>query len=311
MKSLFLPIAFFAFSLFASAQEDLAKRMEDAIALMRSSGQAQPQVLVPMLTSCAEGYIQKKEFKTALERVDEALVLARQHDIDPFSTFFTASKILNTIDDELATQFLQRQLEVPNASKQYKKGVLKALDMHLAINGDQKLAIQAGYQLWSITKEESPGTEEEFWAKFKFGNLCLSGKLFDVAMPTLKEARTMAVEMKRPDLAAHCSRAFGSALAAEGQYEQALGLFQEVVVFTEGSQYEEAMMSSELGNVATVQLQLNQLDSAKATIRKMQSLARNEIEEGIAASMLAAVELKRALAKAGLKGPNLKDAIVA
>lgn len=311
VKSFWLLVIVTPLTFTAFAQEDLAKRMEDAIALMRSSGQAQPQVLVPMLTSCAEGYIQKKDFRTALARVEEALALALEHDIDPMSTFFTTSKILNTVDDELATQFLQKQLEAPNASNQYKKGVLKALDLHLALNGDQKLAIQAGYQLWSITKEESPGTEEEFWAKFKFGNHCLTGKLFDVAMPTLKEARTMALEMQRPDLAAHCSRAFGFALAAEGEYEQALELFEEVAVFTQGSQNQEAMLGFELGNVATVQLQLDQLDAAEATITKMQSLARNEIEEGISASMLAALELKRVLAKAGRRNPDLSDAIVA
>ena len=63
-------VALLAFTLSPStslrAQEDLAERMENAIKLMRSTGNAEPRVISMMLMSCAEGYIQKDDFDTAI-----------------------------------------------------------------------------------------------------------------------------------------------------------------------------------------------------------------------------------------------------
>ncbi|MDF1858800.1 MAG: hypothetical protein P1U87_01225 [Verrucomicrobiales bacterium] len=68
---------------FARGQDHLARRMEDAIALLRSSGQAEPGSIAMMPASAAEGYIRKGGFETALARVEESLVLSRKHDLDP------------------------------------------------------------------------------------------------------------------------------------------------------------------------------------------------------------------------------------
>lgn len=280
---------------FARGEEDLAKRMEDAIALLRSSGQAEPSSIAMMLASAAEGYIQKGDFETALARVEESLILSRKHDLDPTMAFFTASKILNQTDDEVATAFLVRELQAPGTTNQYKKGVLKALDLHLAVNGDQKLAIQAGYELWQITKAENPESEEEFWALFKYGNHCLTGKLYDLAGPALKDARTMALKLGKPDLAANCSRSLGFALSASGNQEEALKLFQEALEFVRASP-DQIMLGFELQNIGSTQIQLNQLDEAEKTIAEALPAARNDFERGIVKAMSTALELKRALA---------------
>ncbi|MEM6916837.1 MAG: hypothetical protein AAF491_09755, partial [Verrucomicrobiota bacterium] len=155
-----LGLAFFGSPL--PAEEDLAERMENAMASIRAAGADDPRSLAFMLNSAAEGYIQRGDFETALERIKESLRLCLEHGIDPASSFITASKILGHADQDEATEFLIGQLQAEGASPQYKKGVLTALNMHLSIMGDAKLAIQAAWEKWEITKAESPSTQEEF-----------------------------------------------------------------------------------------------------------------------------------------------------
>ncbi len=289
------------------SQEGLAQQMEDAIKLLRSTGTAEPRSIAMMLSSCAEGYIQINDFDTALARVQESLALSREHDLDPTMAFFTASKILNKADDEAATNFLLTELKAPGASVTYKKGVLKALDLHLAVNGNQKLAVEASYELLQITKAENPGSEEEFWARFKFGSSCLALKLYDLAGPALKEARAMALKMNRPDLAVNCSRSLGYALAADGNHEEALKLFEEGIQFVRASP-DKLMLGFELQNLASNLIQLNRLEEAEKNITEAEGLARTDYEKGLLLSLRSAIALKRALAAGGGK-PDLSEVI--
>ncbi|MDF1825941.1 MAG: CHAT domain-containing protein [Verrucomicrobiales bacterium] len=280
------------------AQEDLAERMENAIKMLEDAGQAEPQTIAMMLTSAAEGYIQKGDFKTALARAERALQLSREHDLDPMMAFMTASKILNKTDDEVATGFLIRELQAPGSSNQYKKGVLKALDIHLAINGDQKLALQAAFELWKITHADSPGTDEEFWALWKYGNHCLTGKLYDLAGPALKDARALALEMGKPDLAANASRSLGMALMSLGKYEDARKLYEETLTLARATP-NNPMLRFELQNFATLLLQMGELDEAEKMLEETEALSSNDFEVGIVKDLQNAIQLRRALSEGG------------
>ena len=302
-----LPIlAFFLTFSAVHAQEDLAERMENAMKLLEQSGQAEPRTIAMMLTSAAEGYIQKGDFETALKRVERALQLSRANDLDPMMAFVTASKILNQTDDEVATGFLIRELQAPGTSNQYKKGVLKALDMHLAINGDQKLATQAAFELWEITKADAPGTEEEFWALWKYGNHCLTGKLYDLAGPALKDARTMALKLGKPDLAANASRSLGMALMSLGNYEEARKLYEETLTLARATP-DNPLLRFELQNYASLLLQMEEFDDAEKAIDEMEGLSKNEYELGIAKDLRTTLLLKRTFAAGG--EPDLSKVI--
>ncbi|MEM1443163.1 MAG: hypothetical protein AAGF67_12530, partial [Verrucomicrobiota bacterium] len=115
-----LAVSLFSFSL--QAQEDLAERMENAMATLKAAGADEPQAIALMLNSAAEGYIQRGDFETALERIRESLRLCLEHDIDPASPFITASRILGHADEDEATEFLVGQLQTKGASPKYKKG---------------------------------------------------------------------------------------------------------------------------------------------------------------------------------------------
>lgn len=282
----------------ATAQEDLAERMENALKMLEKAGQAEPRTVAMMLTSAAEGYIQKGDFDTALKRVERALQLCREHDLDPMTAFFTASKILNKTDDEVATGFLIRELKAPGATNTYKKGVLKALDMHLAINGDQKLATQGAFELWQITKADNPGTEEEFWALWKYGNHCLTGKLYDLAGPALKDARKLALDLGKPDLAANASRSLGMALMVLGNYDEARKLYEETLTLARATP-NNPLLRFEVQNYASLLLQMGEFDEAEKMIDETEALSTNDYEKGIAKDLRTGLTLKRALAAGG------------
>ncbi|MEM9016592.1 MAG: CHAT domain-containing protein [Verrucomicrobiota bacterium] len=292
-----------------AAEEDLAERMENAIALLRKSGSDEPQAIALMLNSAAEGYIQRGDFETALVRVQESLRLCREHGVDPTSPFITASKILTQSDDELATNFLLGELTAEGASTQYKKGVLSALDMHLALTGNLKLAVQAAWEKWQITKAENPGTEEEFWDMFKYGTHAINNQLYDVAGPIMREAQILAIQLGKPDLAANCSRALAGVLLAENRLEEALKLYDEGIAFHRNSKDPTAasFLGFDLQTKANVLMQLDRLNEAEEAIDEGSKLAKNEIEKGFYFALQAALAMKRELAKGG--EPDLSDAI--
>jgi len=280
------------------AQENLAERMETAIAQLRAAGQDDPRTIALMLNSCAEGYIREGDLETAFARIRESLILCREHDVDPTASFFTASKILSQSDDEAATGFLIAELNAPGASVLYRKGVLKALQTHLAIHGDQKLQIQVSYELLQLTSEENPGTEEEFWALFTFGNHCLSGKLYDQAAPALKRAQELSAELGKPELAAHCVRAIGFTLMAQGQLEEALPYFEKEVELNRADP-QKLFTGFALRNLANTQIQLGKLDEAEVSLEEASGLARDAMDKAFILSMESAIAFRRAFAADG------------
>jgi tetratricopeptide (TPR) repeat protein len=284
-----------------SAQEpDLAAQMEKAIALLESSGTADsdPESLSMMLNACAEGYIQRGDFAKALERVQRSLDLCRKHGFDSMTSFFTASKILSQIDDEEATDFMIGELQAPGVAPAYKKGLLKALEMHLGLRGDPKLAVLASYELWQMHHAESPDSETEFWALFQYGNHCLANRIFDNAATALTGARDLALRIGKPELAANCSRSLATALLSAGDPEESLKLSQEAVEFRRAAN-DRLFLGYDLRSLAEVQLLLNRFADARKLLDEAGTFAQTDFEKGILGGLAASLLLKQSLVEAG------------
>lgn len=278
------------------AEEDLADRMDNALKQLRSVGQADPRTTASMLNSAAEGYILRGDFDTAFQRVTESLAICKENDFPNVSTsaFLTASKILNKIDDEKATQFLLGELKAEGVGTGYQRGVLKALNIHLAINGNQKLAIEGAHALLQIEKAENPNTDAHFWALLQFGQHCYTGRLFDLALPALTESRDMALKMNRPDLAAHSLQFLGFALAAEGKTEEARKLQQQELQLRRQAG-EETSLRFCLQNLATTQIQSGEYEEAAATLKEAESLAKDDFSRTFIIATKGALLAKQAI----------------
>ncbi|MBL9159919.1 MAG: CHAT domain-containing protein [Verrucomicrobiales bacterium] len=280
-----------------SAQDDLAAQMEKAIATLKGAG-GDPESLSMMYNACAEGYIQRGDFKTALERSRASLALCREHGLDSMSSFFTFSKILSQVDDEAATSVMVSELEAPDTAPAYRKGLLKALEMHVGLRGDPKLAVLTSYELWKMQRAEKPGSEEEFWALFNYGNHCLTNKLHDEAVPAITEARELALKIGKPELAANCSRSLAMALLQVGRLEDSVNLTREAIDFIRQGQ-DQMFLGYELRNLATSLLRVGQLDEAAAALAEALTLSKHDLETGELQSIEAALLLKRAFAAGG------------
>ncbi|MEM6917062.1 MAG: CHAT domain-containing tetratricopeptide repeat protein, partial [Verrucomicrobiota bacterium] len=167
--------------------------------------------------------------------------------------------------------------------------------------GDAKLSVQVAWEKWEITKAESPGTQEEFWDMFNFGNHALNAGLYDVAGPVMKDARLLAIQLGKPDLAANCSRALAGVFLAEGEYEEALNLYEEAILFLRQSpeEYSSALLSFDLQVKAGVLMQLDRLEEAEELLDEGETLIRNELDKALYLSLRAAIAMKRELAKEG------------
>lgn len=280
-----------------SAQDDLAAQMEKAIATLKGAG-GDPESLSMMYNACAEGYIQRGDFKTALERSRASLALCREHGLDSMSSFFTFSKIISQVDDEAATSMMIGELEAPDTSPAYRKGLLKALEMHVGLRGDPKLAVLTSYELWKMQRAEKPGSEEEFWALFNYGNHCLTNKLHDEAVPAITEARELALKIGKPELAANCSRSLAMALLQVGRLEDSVNLTREAIDFIRQGQ-DQMFLGYELRNLATSLLRVGRLDEAAAALTEALTLSKHDLETGELQSIEAALLLKRAFAAGG------------
>lgn len=287
----------------APAQEpDLAAQMEKTIATLEQSGSADPESLAMIYNSCAEGYIQRGDFETALERVKTSLALCRKHGLDSMTSFFTASKILSQVDEDEATEFMIAELQAPGAAPAFKKGLLKALEMHLGLRGNLKLAVLASYELWQMQKAESPDSEAEFWALFQYGNNCLANRIYDNAGKALTDAREMALKMGKPDLAANCSKALAMALQASGELEEALKLTEEAIAFRRASN-DKLFIGNDLLGLAELQLILNRFDEAEASLKEARPFAKTDFETGIHESYAAIHALKKSYAQGAVDFP--------
>ncbi|MEM7697075.1 MAG: CHAT domain-containing tetratricopeptide repeat protein [Verrucomicrobiota bacterium] len=290
---------------------DLADDMEKAIANLRSAGLDQPEAIAGMLTSAAEGYIQRGDMETALERVSEALDIARSSGNANVATssLFTLSKILTAADDEIARDFMIRELQLAGDNVEYKKALLKVLDMHLQMVGDVKLAVQASYDLWQIHLAENPGSSDEIWAQMKFGENCRTAKMYDLAVPALQEAREKALKLGDEELAGHCTRALALAFQIEKQYDEALRLYSEVVELSRQSD-QKLFLGYSLQTLADIQTALGQLDEAEATAQEALGMAEQNAVRATVSQILAGIDLKRAIATGAAGGDlELSDSI--
>jgi len=276
------------------AQDDLAAQMEKAIATLEGAG-GDPESLSMIYNACAEGYIERGDFKTALARSRTSLGLCRQHGLDSMSSFFTFSKILSEVDDEAATRTMLSELEAPGTAPAYRKGLLKALEMHVGLRGDPRLAVLTSYELWKIQRAEKPGGEEEFWALFSYGNHCLTNQLHDEGLPAMFEARDLALEIGKTELAANCSRALATALLQVGRLEESLNLTREAIDFIRRGK-DQMFLGFELRNLTQSLLRVGRIDEAAASLAEATTLAIQDLEVGDLQSLEAVLLLKRALA---------------
>lgn len=207
-----------------AAGQDLAAEMDGAIKLMRDSGNDDPAIISAMLSSSAQGYLMRKDYRTAMARVAESLQLARKANImsETQTQLALAGNILSrSKDDDANKKFLLMLLQEAGDDVAFKKLLLNTLGNKAMYSGDLVFSMIVQQERADMVAKDAPGSLEEARALLDFGQVCVLGRLFGAAGPALRRAEALAIKHDDWVTASSANYQLGSALFREGAYKDA------------------------------------------------------------------------------------------
>tara|TARA_R110002049_G_scaffold4601_2_gene31721 strand:+ start:2487 stop:4985 length:2499 start_codon:yes stop_codon:yes gene_type:complete len=199
--------------------------LDAAIPMIRQSGDQ--RALIGALSGAAMQHMQAGRGQLAADRVDEAIALCREtNDASMLSTpLMVATQILGTLDGNAPKEFLTSLLSESSGNAKIESQIMKQLGQHLLQSGDLVLAIQVFHDFVDTLESDAGGDTELAWAKWQFGQACMLGKMYDLGVPALKQARTLAIKAGDKTLASQCDGAIGNACLRSREFETAVEFF--------------------------------------------------------------------------------------
>ncbi len=280
----------------AAQNQDPAQGIENAIAMLNNSGQAEPRTMAAMYSSAAQLHLQSGNVDRALERVKQALKICRQNSFPNVtqSTMLIAGNIIGKADDEAASRFLTEQIDAPDATEEFRKSALKILGQQLITSGNLVSALRIQNQRLKIIQKDAPGTVAEAQALLDFGRNCMTARIFDLAMPTLQKAKALSKKLNQPELVAQVSFTVGAALLGEGQATQA-----ENVLMTqlEESPHERLLTPGIRIVLARTQVTLGKFDAARKTLARLAKDFAGTPQAAVGQAMLPIIDFAETVGK--------------
>lgn len=280
--------------------------------MMAQSGQPlEPRVMVGMYTSAAQLHLMAGKTDRAIERIDQALDLCRQHELGQSAeyTLMTAGNILGKLDEDAASAFLAAQFKAGGENRSFQTSALKIFGQQLIGSGKLVPAIRVQHDYVKLVQTDSPESIDEIEALLTYGQSCLAAKIFDLGTPALKRAKQLAEKLNQPELVARTSFQFGVGLIGAGEYKLARDILmgQAKQSLAVG---EDLMLPSVLTSLARAQIRLEEFDEAKETIAILQTKFAGTISDGIAQGFLATIHLAETLKNPNLDATGKKAAIL-
>jgi len=111
-----------------------------------------------MLSAAAQGYLKKKDYKTALNRVKESIGICFENDFTSELGYplQLATQILDKSDDAAGKKFLIALLKESGDKIKSKKTILDVLGKQLLYGGDLVFSMTVFREKWRIVKKENP-----------------------------------------------------------------------------------------------------------------------------------------------------------
>ncbi len=296
----------------SARQEDIGKRMEDAIKLMENSGAAvEPSAMYSLFVAAANGHAMNKDYEKALGRLDQAFdiyINGKMYGQGQF-LFTVAKQVLANLDDEVASKYFLGKLQAAGSDKRLKKELLDSMASQFAETGNLVLAIQTRYELLGLVQEANPGGEEEVKALDRFVTACVAGRLFDLAIPAIKRGNVLAQKLDRPDLGKSFTKAIMEITRLTGETEIAEAAILKTIKLLNatkldlrvpaGSNREMALatINSELATayqeLIFLQIKSGQLEEAEKTIQFAKEIATDDVSKAMTSKIQGTIELIR------------------
>lgn len=257
----------------AFAQNNSAALVENAIKMLKSSGApVEATTMAQMYSSAAQLHLNDGNQEQAVARITQALDMCRDQNLDAATplALIVAALVMKKMDTDLAAEFLQSQLNHPNASDTYKKEVQKALGQQLARSGSLVKSIQMSGAAVDSVRKEAPGTIEEAEALLAHGQNCMTAKLFDLGLPPLKEARVLGAKLNRPDISDRAAFQFAMGLVRVDKDKEARDVLVDQIQSIRNSGNLLMLPTMQMA-LARLQIKLGNFDTATQTIETLAS----------------------------------------
>ena len=251
-----------------SAQAPGGVQMDEQIESMKANGlEGDPALMANMYTIAAQMYLMEGNQEKAVERIEHALQMCRDQKLDGSTdgALMIASMVMKKMDPDGASEFLEGQLNHPNASDAYKKAVRKMLGQQLEIEGDLVSSITTAKAALDVALNESPGSVEEAEAQLYYGDKCLTSKLFDLGLPALQRTMELGEKLNRTDLSDRAAQLAAMGFTAIDKDEEANKILVKQIASMR-KRGEVQTLPSLQTSLARAQIRLGEFAAATETI---------------------------------------------
>lgn len=294
----------------ASAQDS---QLDPVIRTIRKSGDL--SALPALLSGSASQHLTAGRVDRAAEQIDEAidLIIKSKSQGEFQGILMIAGNVLGKLDGDRTKTFFNGLLVRAKESPKLRVAILETLGQRLLQSGDVIGAITVFQKAHQEISQSEPGSEAAFWIAFHYGQACVNGKLFDIGIPVLKQAKEIAVKLGRLELASATAAPIANACLVTREYETGEKIFREQLKTAIASKDENAICQAEYG-LASILIPQKKLQEAEALLA--QSIQRNQGSgkgtlRGMMQSPLALVEVARgnyaaavSLAKEGIESKS-------
>ena len=250
------------------AQAPSGASMDEKIEQLKAYGsEGDPTLLANLHTIAAQMYLMEGNQEKAVERIEQALQMCRDQNLDRSTdgALMVASMVMRKMDADGASEFLEGQLEHPNASDAYKKAVRQILGQQLEIEGDLVSSITTAKAALDAVQKEAPGSVEEAESQLNYGQKCLTSKLFDLGLPALQRTMELGEKLNRTDLSDRAAQLAAMGFTAIDKDEEASKILVKQIASMR-QRGDLSQMSSLQNSLARAQIRLGEFAAATNTI---------------------------------------------
>lgn len=275
-----------------SAQDS---QLDPVIRTIRQSGDL--TALPGLLSGSASQHLMAGRVDRAADQIDEAidLIIKSKAQGEFQGILMIAGNVLGKLDGDRTKTFFNGLLARAEESPKLRIAILETLGQRLLQSGDVVGAITVFQKAHQEISQSEPDTEAAFWVAFHYGQACVNGKLFDIGIPVMKEAKEIALKLGRLDLASATASPIANACLITKEYETGEAIFRDQLKMAKDSKDENAICQAEYG-LASILIPQKKLKEAEAlltrSIQRSQGSGKGMLR-GMMQSPLALVEVAR------------------
>ena len=255
------------------AYQQMLNNFEPSLATARQSGNRTQVVDILNGGAIANQYF--GNFQKAADLLEEALTIAREIEDRnrEKAILYSSVSVRSKLGDYYGINFLEQQLQDSAGNQESQRVILEILGTSYRSVGNFLKAIPVYQRHLQLVRELEPKGEQEIWALFHLGSTYSNSQDFDQSLEVLEEGMALAIEIGNTDLAKIFPTWLGQAYRYQGNYPEALGMFQQALEVAKEKDDSNGLFMA-LGSIANIYIAQEQWQKAKGLQEQRLELAR-------------------------------------